>query len=168
MRNRWFEGISENTPTLTCLRVEMHFHNSDKLDLTANHCHNGWGRQGLMSVPPYREDLQRPPWAFTCYCVLCWLSGLILVKVWNCSDCKHLLFPAVTCYPLSCGKSWESLFLPVGTCQHSLNPKKADWALTCYTCRSGLQVIWHEGKTRRKGCKVVWDVKQLFLFFCFF
>ena len=26
-----------NKPTPTCPRAEMHFHNSDKLDLTANH-----------------------------------------------------------------------------------------------------------------------------------
>lgn len=140
--DKWAGGFVEYTLPYV-LRVEMHFHNSDKLDLTANH-RQQWLRMLRAVVCP---TLQRGSTKTSvCVCVPWCLNGLVSVKVWNCFDRKHLLFPAVTCYPFSWVESGESMFLPAGRCQHRLNPNKlrqADFGLwvapTCYTF-SGLQM----------------------------
>lgn len=135
-------------PCYMCWRVEMHFHNSDKLDLTANHRQQWLRTQRAVVCPTLQRGSTK-----TSVCVFAWkcvpwsLNALVLVKVWNRSDRKYLHFPAVTCYPFSWGESGESLCLPAGRCQDRLEPNRphqADFELwgepTCYTCSSGLQV----------------------------
>lgn len=110
-----------NKPGLMCWRVDMHFNNSDKLDLTANH-----GQQWLRTLRAVVcLTLQRGYTKTSVHvCVSFCLNGLVLVKVWNRSDRKHLLFLAVTCYPFSQGESGEPFFLPASGCQHRLSLNK--------------------------------------------
>lgn len=106
-------------------------------------------------------------------CVPCCLSGLVSVKVWNRSDRKHLLFPAVTCYPFSWGESGESLFLPAGGCQHRLNPTKpcqADFELRellpvtpaaqAYRCHGDGEVLGPGGVSGRWAKLICWFDKE--------
>lgn len=132
----------------------MHFNNSDKLDLTANHVQQ-WPRTLRAAACP---TLQRgSARTATRDCVTLCLNGLISVKVWNRSDCKHLFSPSVTCYPFSRGESGERLFLPESGCQHRLEHlpvtlasqaryhgnKEARWGRRCRTwsSKSGLIIL---------------------------
>lgn len=123
--NHW--EVMRNQAGLMCWRVDMHFNNSDKLDLTANH-RQQWARTLRAAT---RLTLQRGSAMTTARdCVTLCLNSLISVKVWNRSDCKHLFSPAVTCYPFSGGELGECVFpareqMPAQT-----------RAFTCYTCIS--------------------------------
>lgn len=105
LANQW--EVMPNQAGLMCWRVDMHFNNSDKLDLTANHGQQ-WARTLRAAA---RLTLQRGSARTTaCDCVTLCLNSLISVKVWNRSDCKHLFSPAVTCYPFSGGELGECIF----------------------------------------------------------
>lgn len=131
-------GLGWNKPCCMCWRVKMHFYNSDKLDLTANH-RQQWLRTLRAVVCPTQKRGSAK--TSVCVCVPWSLNNLVWSKVWNRSDRKHLLFPAVTCYPFSWGESGEPLFPAAGGCQRRLDPEQAPpgrlWASTCYTCYSG-------------------------------